>query len=128
MYRKILGTILLAGVLFTGQVSAQDAERDPILIIPGIGGSMNWDVLVSSLVFRDNWTLTDNTYDSLLLALQAQGYVLDKDLFIVFYDWRKSNSDSADDYLVSAIDRALENSPSGKVDIIAHSMGGLVAR
>ena len=32
------------------------------------------------------------------------------------------------EYLIPAIDRALERSTTGKVHIVAHSMGGLLAR
>lgn len=49
-------------------------------------------------------------------------------LFVFAYDWRKSNSDSAGllaDY-VSCVRKI--HGPETKVDILTHSMGGLVAR
>lgn len=48
-------------------------------------------------------------------------------LFIFAYDWRKSNADSAEELeeYIRCIHRFY---PESQVDIVAHSMGGLVAR
>ena len=47
-----------------------------------------------------------------------------RDLFVFDYDWRRSVFDNAE-----ALDRFVrEKAPDGKVDILAHSMGALVAR
>lgn len=104
-------------------------EQNPIVIIPGIMGSWNWDVFINN-IFSNKWDFfaLDHTFDNLLQALEDEGFVRDQNLFIAFYDWRKPNAQSANDYLIPKIDSALANSASGKVDIIAHSMGGLVAR
>jgi Tol biopolymer transport system component/PKD repeat protein/pimeloyl-ACP methyl ester carboxylesterase len=48
-------------------------------------------------------------------------------LFVFPYDWRKSNSESAS-LLGHYIDCIRKFYPDTKVDIVAHSMGGLVAR
>lgn len=52
------------------------------------------------------------------------------DLFLFPYDWRNSNVTSAQDLarLIQCIRTMRGNPPNFKVDIIAHSMGGLVAR
>jgi pimeloyl-ACP methyl ester carboxylesterase len=54
----------------------------------------------------------------------------DKDLFYFAYDWRNSNWTSARDLdqFVQCIKNTRGNPPNFKVRIVAHSMGGLVAR
>ena len=54
----------------------------------------------------------------------------DKDLFVFPYDWRNSNWTSARDLerFVQCIRSIRGNPPNFKVRIVAHSMGGLVAR
>ncbi len=76
-------------------------------------------------------------YQSLIDALEARGYTeaqWDKpqatDVFYVFpYDWRRDNVETAHLLMrrMTAVKRALRK-PGIKFDIIAHSMGGLVAR
>ncbi|MBS1810537.1 MAG: hypothetical protein JST84_20395 [Acidobacteria bacterium] len=80
-------------------------------------------------------------YDSLLTALeQAGGYKRgsidtpasdgDHDTYYVFaYDWRRDNLESAQLLLskITKLKRAL-NRPDLRFDILAHSMGGLIAR
>jgi len=82
-----------------------------------------------------------NVYDSLLLALQRYGGYQrgnfdappaggDRDTYYVFaYDWRRDNVESA--RLLARKIAALKQKlgkPDLRFDIVAHSMGGLVAR
>lgn len=55
------------------------------------------------------------------------GYVENTDLFVFPYDWRHGNADTAA-LLAGAIDEILADTGASKVDIIAHSMGGLVTK
>lgn len=104
-----------------------DVKRDPIILVPGIGASINPDLMIGG-IFNDKWTMFDRTYDGLIKAIRSAGYIEGKDFFIAYYDWRKSNAESAQNYLKPLIDKALLLNPVAKVNIIAHSMGGLVAR
>jgi pimeloyl-ACP methyl ester carboxylesterase len=104
-----------------------EVKRDPIILIPGIGASINPDVMIGS-IFNDNWTMFDRTYDGLIKTIRSAGYVEGKDFFIAYYDWRKPNSQSAENFLRPVIKKALALNPVGQVNIVAHSMGGLVAR
>lgn len=61
-------------------------------------------------------------------ALQQHGYSKDCTIFTVPYDWSLSIPDIRDQYLKPWIDEAKKRSGSKQVDIIAHSMGGLVTR
>ncbi len=107
----------------------QDSEKYPVIILPGILGSWNLDLMISDIL-PNKWSFPPkvHTYNDLIQALENAGYEKDKDLFIGFYDWRQSNEESAQEYLIPVIDKAKQVSGKDKVDIIAHSMGGLVAR
>ncbi len=94
--------------------------RDPVIVIPGVFGSQAeagiWKI---DPVFH--------VYDNLLDSLEMNGYTTGKDLFIFPYDWRKSNVENAVrlKYKIAEI-KTIANWP--KVDLVAHSMGGLLAR
>ncbi len=93
---------------------------DPVIIIPGILGS--WD--------KNGTMVIDpvlHTYDDLIETLQANGYVLGTDLFTFPYEWRNSNIVSAQG-LRDKINDVQAICQCAKVDLVAHSMGGLVAR
>lgn len=60
--------------------------------------------------------------------LKDRGYEESTDIIDVPYDWRKSVGKVAKLYLKPAIERAKAGRPNGKVNIVAHSTGGLVAR
>lgn len=110
-------------------ILAQETPFYPTIIVPGIGGSWNWDVMFNK-IFGDSWNFMPFThiYDGLIKSLENAGYEKDKDFFIAFYDWRKPNFDSAINYLKQTINQAKQISGKDKVNIVAHSMGGLVTR
>ncbi|MBU2028728.1 alpha/beta hydrolase [Patescibacteria group bacterium] len=94
--------------------------RDPVIIIPGILGSEKEDGV---------WQIDPvfHTYDNLYEEFIQNGYVPEKDLFTFPYEWRNSNIENAQLLKVKIQEiKQQENWPS--VDIIAHSMGGLLAR
>ena len=98
----------------------ESEELDPVIIVPGIMGS--WNV-------SGEWELDPimHTYDNLWEALKLAGYKEDKTLFAFPYQWRDSNVISAD-YLKKKINDVKDTCECEKVDLVAHSMGGLVAR
>ena len=66
-----------------------------------------------------------DAYDDLLATLNRLDYRVGDNLFLFPYDWRRSNFDTAEKL------KALLDGPElagREVDILAHSMGGLVAR
>jgi pimeloyl-ACP methyl ester carboxylesterase len=66
-------------------------------------------------------------YDSAIKFFTDNGYDLGKTLFLLPYDWRLDIANSVTK-LTDLISSIKTNTGSTKVDIIAHSMGGLVAR
>ena len=72
---------------------------------------------------------TDTGWPGLKSELERRGYVV----YSVAWDWRGTLSENVDNYLIPVIKRALidaviRNSGYDKVDVIAHSMGGLLTR
>ncbi len=105
--------------------------RTPVIFVPGLCGSFNLTVLL-------DWrgpTLSGWGFPpfisygkQFLEAFEGAGYRREIDLFVAFYDWRKSVRDSARLYLKPWIERAKQRSGASSVILVGHSMGGLVAR
>jgi pimeloyl-ACP methyl ester carboxylesterase len=103
-------------------------KLNPVILIPGLLGS--WDM-------GSGYELDPifNTYDNLWAALKQYGYEENKTLFALPYDWRRSNIYTAlllKDKIQEVISACNSANPidfdCNKVDLVAHSMGGLVAR
>jgi len=96
-------------------------DPDPVIIIPGILGSeknSNGEWVIDPIL---------HTYDDLIATLDVNHYTPGVDLFTFPYNWRKSNIETAL-LLKEKIDEVKEICQCDKVDLVAHSMGGLVAR
>lgn len=95
-------------------------QRDPLVIIPGIMGS--WPV-------NGQWQLDPvlHTFEGLMAALGTAGYVDNLTLFTFPYDWHRPNQDTAQ-LLAARIAGIRQQTGAERVDIIAHSMGGLISR
>ena len=73
-------------------------------------------------------TPTSNIFKGLISYLITTGeYIEGVDLFVFPYDWRLSNEENAI-LLKEKINQVLVYTGKEKVDIVAHSMGGLVAK
>ncbi|MBX4189250.1 hypothetical protein KW785_01480 [Candidatus Parcubacteria bacterium] len=64
-------------------------------------------------------------FDGLIEALEESGYVEGKDIFVFAYDWRLDISKEAAK-LKERIDQIMFQTGASKVNVVAHSMGGLV--
>lgn len=94
--------------------------KDPVLVVPGILGSKEEEgVQILDPIMH--------TYDNLYDAFVADGYVPEETLFTFPYEWRDSNVENAK-LLQTRINEIKSVTHWPKVDIVAHSMGGLLAR
>ena len=64
---------------------------------------------------------------------QQRGYTEGKDFFVCPYDWRKDNRGNATGTLNNTLDKCInqaltQNPNATQVNILAHSMGGVIAR
>lgn len=106
-----------------------EPERDPIVLVPGITVSQN-----RKLLYKDKagsqwkFALGFNVYKGLIKKLETAGYEQGQDLFIAHYDWRNPAAHNAITYLKPMIDQAKQATGASKVDVVAHSFGGLVTR
>ncbi len=103
-----------------GVVGSEEAIKRPVVIVPGVLGS--WSV-------GGKWLIDPitNSYQSMLNRFVAEGYVADKTLFTFPYDWRQDNNLSAHQ-LADKLAEIRAICGCQKIDVIGHSMGGLVAR
>ncbi|QEK13592.1 acetyltransferase [Crassaminicella thermophila] len=101
-------------------------KRKPIVFVPGLYGSMSDEIISGT----GDWGfgMAASVYEPFIRSLEEMGYKKNEDLFIAFYDWRKECTFCARRYLRDVIDKAKKKCKSRKVNIICHSMGGLVAR
>jgi pimeloyl-ACP methyl ester carboxylesterase len=70
---------------------------------------------------------SDDFYGNLINAFKSDGYVEDQNLFTVPYDWRLDINKSVAT-LAAKVAQAIAASPTGKIAIVAHSMGGLLVK
>ncbi|MTI46990.1 MAG: alpha/beta hydrolase [Firmicutes bacterium] len=98
----------------------------PIVFIPGILSSMGNEIIpgTGNLGFG----LAEPVYRPMLDNLKSLGYKLDEDLYVCFYDWKKENQYSVQQYLIPMIEKVKKQTKKKKVNLLCHSMGGLMAR
>lgn len=150
--------ILFSALLLSVPGHTQPSPDRPLVIIPGILGSKLCEKATGKVIWGDRWSLANfnqlalvlpidetklvhrpcglieavnilgpwqiHQYDDLFSTLASLGYKQNQNLFVFDYDWRQSNRSSAkrlNDFISTKI-------PTGKFDLVVHSMGGLVAR
>lgn len=100
-----------------------------IILLPGLGASWNYEAMIlDANKSPEEWFMTPGVkvYDGLIQTLQNAGYTINQNLFVFNYDWRKPVEGIAND-LKDYIGR--HPPPAGtKINLIGHSLGGLVAR
>lgn len=113
-YDKIRGNISIE------PYRANEEFVDPVILIPGITGSWEKDGV---------WEMDPitHTYENLYESLVLNGYIENWTLFEFPYQWRDSNVENAR-LLRDRIGEIKEQKQWPKVDLVAHSMGGLLAR
>ena len=103
--------------------------KKPIILVPGFGESLNFQRLFAGETGGNWWLFPPGKAMSALKDIFINsGWEENKNLFIGFYDWRKSFQESAKEDLRPVIVQAKKQTGFKEVDIIAFSFGGLVLR
>jgi len=105
----------------------------PVVLVPGIMGSSQWYWGIVPRLPDDEPASASDLY---IHAEKTTGFqqlkktLKDLDYTVVEcpWDWRMQCGKAYGEYLRDKLDEALKKSTTGKVHIVAHSMGGLVVR
>lgn len=102
------------------------SDLNPIIFIPGLMGSIGGEMLGC----RSEWSfgVASWFYQPFIRDLENLGYILNENLYICYYDWRKSCKDIVHEFLKPLILRVEKMHPDKKIDLFCHSMGGVVGR
>jgi hypothetical protein len=108
-----------------------DSFMDPLGLNPDFTpsdtGVVLGDVIRKETVLQNLAKIFDYSF-FLIKEFQLQGYEEDVDLFVFPYDWRYGVNDSNVNLLSQKISDIKSQTGSTKVDIIAHSTGGLLVK
>ena len=107
-----------------GQV---ETGKGKVIVLPGMGASWNARAMVAGeTVGASEWSMTPfvGNYDALIKALESNGLVKNTDFWLWNYDWRKPISETVAVFNAFVNDKVLAGE---RVDLVGHSMGGLVA-
>lgn len=101
-------------------------KKTPVVFVPGLFGSMSNTIVPGT----GGWSfgLAGMVYEPFVLMLETMGYRRGENLFICFYDWSQRIEHSAKEYLTKTVEQAKKKTGADKVNIVCHSMGGLVSR
>jgi len=105
----------------------------PIIILPGLGASWNHENMILGIEKpQSDWFMTPGVkvYDDLINTLKNANYQTegeDKNLFIFNYNWTKPLEYNVEDFK-NYIENIVRPLPEQKIDLIGHSLGGLIAR
>lgn len=105
----------------------------PIVVIPGFGGSYSTKAFIEHQpTVQSDWQMmpfqAPAIYNPFLNALATLNYLRGDKVFFFAYDFTKSIAHSAawlNDFLG---DEVISRNPGHRVDVVGHSMGGLVIR
>lgn len=103
--------------------------KKKIFILPGLGASWNPEAIVyNKNVSNNDWKMTPfvNNYDGLIENLEKNGLVRNQDFFVWNYDWRRSISESENNFNIFLESKNISN--NDEIYLIGHSLGGVVAR
>ena len=103
----------------------------PIIILPGFLASWNKEaILHNQTVDYSAWKLQNfvKEYDGIINTLKNIGYQENINLFLFPYDWRQSIEKTTVDFNSYLQTKIWNDEPNQKINIVGHSLGGLVGR
>lgn len=100
--------------------------REPLVFVPGLLGTIGDDIIPGTGKLK--FGPAGLVYNDFIDVLEEMGYEKGKNLFICFYNWKKGCDYNVKKYLFKTINEAKNKTGYSRVNIIAHSMGGLVSR
>jgi predicted GH43/DUF377 family glycosyl hydrolase len=106
-------------------------KKEPVIVIPGLFGSWNKDaILRNASVNYEAWKLNPivHEYNGVINTLKNLGYEENKDYYVFAYDWRRGLNYLADNLNTYINDKVHPDHIGQKINIIGHSLGGLVGR
>ncbi|MFH1841079.1 MAG: alpha/beta fold hydrolase [Candidatus Shapirobacteria bacterium] len=112
---------------------AEEIPPEKIVLLPGLGASWNHENIVLG-IDRPNseWYATPfvHTYDGFIQTLKNLDYRDsggEQNLFIYYYNWTKPLDQLAGDFK-SYLENTVKPASGEKINLVGHSLGGLVAR
>jgi len=117
-------------------LSAPHGDNLPVLLVPGIMGSTikSWSrfpLLTKEHMQAEDLMILGHPFFKEPLgwqSLKSDFLNHNIDVYDVPYDWRMDIDKAVDEYLKPAINKAKRETGKEKVNVVAHSMGGLLAR
>jgi len=106
-------------------------NKTPLVIVPGIFTSWNKNAIVYNQPVANNDWITNPTvyeYDGLITTLENLGYKRNVDYYFFNYDWRQSLDNISDSLKIFLNQKVFPDHPDEKVNLIGHSLGGLISR
>ena len=111
------------------RIKSHNEQKTKIILLPGLGASWNTEAItVGSTHVDSKWTMTPfvKNYDKLISAFESNSLVRGQDYYVWNYDWRKPLSQIVADFDTFVTN--LNLSENEKLNLVGHSLGGLVAR
>jgi pimeloyl-ACP methyl ester carboxylesterase len=114
----------------------KDGFLDDLVLLDDAILNFDNDILTTGIFdMIDKFGFKIDFFNGLITKLKSDGYVEGESLFVFPYDWRLDIADNVMGHkyskvqsLKDKIDAILKRAKSDKVDIVAHSMGGLLAK
>jgi pimeloyl-ACP methyl ester carboxylesterase len=103
----------------------------PFILLPGLMASWNGKAIIHNQeVSIFDWKIPSfvKEYTGIITSLKNLGYQVDQDFFVFPYDWRKPVEQTTVDLNTFLQQKIWQQNPNQKVNLIGHSLGGLVAR
>lgn len=133
-------------VLIVPGIMGSVIKKDSELLWPDITRMLNpfaSDAFMDPLAFKSDGSPIDTSLSlgevislagpldyskQLVTDLVSFGYSTSSNLTLFAYDWRADDENNAENFLKPLVDTLSAGSPTSKIDIVAHSQGGLLVK